>query len=144
MKIDYIHEPTDLQCGQAVLAMLLGTTAEYICKYLDNDRETDLREMKRVLTEHGIGFFPQRRQAHTAADLPPMRTAQSGNTEVLALVTVCGRHFLRSRAWHFKRFSSVGQKVLLGDISRDCLVRTHTFLSITDNSKFLMPFGLNL
>ena len=70
MKIDYIHEPTDLQCGQAVLAMLLGTTAEYICRYLDNDRETDLREMKRVLTEHGIGFSPQRRQAHTAADLP--------------------------------------------------------------------------
>ena len=70
MNIDYIHEPTDLQCGQAVLAMLLGTTAEYICQYLDNDRETDLREMKRVLTEHGIGFSPQRRQAHTAADLP--------------------------------------------------------------------------
>lgn len=70
MKIDYIHEPTNLQCGQAVLAMLLGTTAEYICQYLDNDRETDLREMKRVLTEHGIRFSPQRRQAHTAADLP--------------------------------------------------------------------------
>ena len=70
MNIDYIHEPTDLQCGQAVLAMLLGTTAEYICKYLDNDRETDLREMKRVLTEHGIRFSPQRRQANTAADLP--------------------------------------------------------------------------
>ena len=34
MNIDYIHEPTDLQCGQAVLAMLLGTTAEYICQYL--------------------------------------------------------------------------------------------------------------
>lgn len=70
MNIDYIHEPTNLQCGQAVLAMLLGTTAEYICKYLDNDRETDLREMKRVLTEHGIRFSPQRRQAHTVADLP--------------------------------------------------------------------------
>ena len=123
MNIDYIHEPTDLQCGQAVLAMLLGTTAEYICKYLDNDRETDLREMKRVLTEHGIGFFPQRRQAHTAADLP--------RCALLSLET--------PRCWH-----SVRQKVLLGDISRDCLVRTHTFLSITDNSKFLMPFGLNL
>ena len=46
MNIDYIHEPTDLQCGQAVLAMLLGTTAEYICEYLGNSRETDLREMK--------------------------------------------------------------------------------------------------
>ena len=136
MNIDYIHEPTNLQCGQAVLAMLLGTTAEYICKYLDNDRETDLREMKRVLTEHGIGSV-----SYTHL---PLRTAKSGNTKGLALVVVCGRLFLRSRAWHFKRFPSVGQKVLLGDISRDCLVRTHTFLSITDNSKFSMPFGLNL
>lgn len=54
MNIQYIHEPTDLQCGQAVLAMLLGTAPEYICSYLGNDRETDLREMKRVLTDHGI------------------------------------------------------------------------------------------
>ena len=45
MNIQYIHEPTDLQCGQAVLAMLLGTAPEYICSYLGNDRETDLRDM---------------------------------------------------------------------------------------------------
>ena len=70
MNIDYIHEPTDLQCGQAVLAMLLGTTAEYICEYLGNDRETDLREMKRVLTDHGIKFSPERKQAQTVSDLP--------------------------------------------------------------------------
>ena len=54
MNIQYIHEPIDLQCGQAVLAMLLGTTPEYICSYLGNYRETDLREMKRVPTDHGI------------------------------------------------------------------------------------------
>lgn len=71
MNIEYIHEPTDLQCGQAVLAMLLGRSPEYICKYLDNDRETDLREMKRVLTEHGVKLSPERRQAQTKADLPP-------------------------------------------------------------------------
>ena len=70
MNIEYIHEPTNLQCGQAVLAMLLGTTAEYICEYLGNDRETDLREMKRVLTEHGIKFSPERKQAQAACDLP--------------------------------------------------------------------------
>ena len=40
MNIEYIHEPTDLQCGQAVLAMVLGKTPEYICGFLDNDRET--------------------------------------------------------------------------------------------------------
>lgn len=70
MNITYIHEPTDLQCGQAVLAMLLGMSAEYICKYLGNDRETNLREMKRVLTEHGIGVSSERRQAQTASELP--------------------------------------------------------------------------
>ena len=70
MNIEYIHEPTDLQCGQAVLAMLLGTTAEYICGYLGNERETDLREMKRVLTEHGVKFSHERRQAFAASDLP--------------------------------------------------------------------------
>ena len=70
MNIMYIHEPTDLQCGQAVLAMLLGTSAEHICEYLCNDRETDLREMKRVLTEHGIRFSPERNQAQTKSDLP--------------------------------------------------------------------------
>ena len=43
MNIDYIHEPTDLQCGQAVLAMLLGTTAEYICEYLGNSTELIFR-----------------------------------------------------------------------------------------------------
>ncbi len=70
MNINYIHEPTDLQCGQAVLAMLLGTSAEHICEYLGNHRETDLREMKRVLTEHGVSFSPERRQAQTKSDLP--------------------------------------------------------------------------
>lgn len=70
MNIDYIHEPTDLQCGQAVLAMLLGTSVEYICEYLGNDRETDLREMKRALTEHGIMISNERRQAQTVSDLP--------------------------------------------------------------------------
>ncbi|MGN0552656.1 MAG: hypothetical protein ACI4I1_04685, partial [Oscillospiraceae bacterium] len=71
MKINYVHEPTDLQCGQAVLAMLLGTTAEHICEYLGNERETDLREMKQTLTEHGVKFSPERKQAQTKADLPP-------------------------------------------------------------------------
>ena len=70
MNIEYIREPTDLQCGQAVLAMLLGTTTEYICNYLGNDRETDLREMKRVLAEHGVEFSTQRKQAQSKKDLP--------------------------------------------------------------------------
>ncbi len=50
--------------------MLLGTTPEYICSYLGNDRETDLREMKHVLTDHGIKFDHERKQAQTVSDLP--------------------------------------------------------------------------
>ena len=70
MNITYIHEPTDLQCGQAVLAMLLGVTPESICGGLQNERETDLGEMKRVLTENGVRFSQQRRQAYSKSDLP--------------------------------------------------------------------------
>lgn len=52
--IEYIHEPTDLQCGQAVLAMVLGKTVEEIVIFLQNDRETTLAEMKRTFKEHGV------------------------------------------------------------------------------------------
>lgn len=89
MNINYLHEPTDLQCGQAVLAMLLGTSAEHICEYLGNDRETDLREMKRVLTEHGVKFSPERKQAQTKADLP--------SCAVLSLET--------PRCWHWSLYA---------------------------------------
>ena len=46
--IEYIHEPTDLQCGQAVLAMVLGKTVEEIVIFLQNDSVTTLAEMKRT------------------------------------------------------------------------------------------------
>lgn len=70
MKINYIHEPTDLQCGQAFLAMLLGEEVGDICRYLENERETTLREMIKVLTEHGVAMSRERRQAYTKTELP--------------------------------------------------------------------------
>lgn len=72
MKIDYIHEPTDLQCGQAVLAMVLGKTSEYICSLLGNDRETDLKEMKQTFRAHGVWISDERKQAESKEDLPPL------------------------------------------------------------------------
>ena len=72
MKIDYIHEPTDLQCGQAVLAMVLGKTPEYICSLLGNDRETDLKEMKQTFRAHGVWISDERKQAESKEDLPPL------------------------------------------------------------------------
>ena len=70
MKITYIHEPTDLQCGQAVLAMLLGTTAEEIAARLGNDRETDLREMKETLRQAGFKIGDARIAFTEKDDLP--------------------------------------------------------------------------
>ena len=72
MKINYIHEPTDLQCGQAVLAMVLGKTAEEICRFLDNDRETDLAEMKHTLREFGAEVSEERRAFKDKRELPPL------------------------------------------------------------------------
>ncbi len=69
-KFNYIREPTDLQCGQAVLAMLLGVSVESICKELKNERETTFREMKQTLEKCGIKLSNERKQAFTKADLP--------------------------------------------------------------------------
>ena len=72
MKINYIHEPTDLQCGQAVLAMLLGTSAGEICRELHNDRETTLREMKDCLRRNGIYISDERVPVRDKYELPPV------------------------------------------------------------------------
>lgn len=72
MKIEYIHEPTDLQCGQAVLAMVLGLPVGQVSAELDNDRETTLREMRSYFESHGVEMAAQRSQTQTKADLPPL------------------------------------------------------------------------
>ena len=69
--ITYVHEPTDLQCGQAVLAMLTGNDVGEVCRELGNERETTLSEMKRYLTEHGTSFSPERQEAQSRDGLPP-------------------------------------------------------------------------
>lgn len=72
MEIKYIHEPTDLQCGQAVLAMILGKSAECICKLLDNDRETTLREMKNTLRNAGFTVSDERIAVKNKTELPEL------------------------------------------------------------------------
>ena len=71
-KIEYIHEPTDLQCGQAVLAMLTGVDVGAVADELKNDRETNLNEMKTFLRAHGLSVSDERKQAQSKADLPPV------------------------------------------------------------------------
>ncbi len=68
--IEYIHEPTDLQCGQAVLAMITGTDTDTVCRTLGNDRETSFREMRSYLSGYGIKIGDSRKEAKSASDLP--------------------------------------------------------------------------
>ena len=68
--ITYIHEPTELQCGQAVLAMLTDLTAEQVVRELNNDRETTLKEMKAFLRAHGVWISDERIQVSDKKELP--------------------------------------------------------------------------
>lgn len=70
MEIRYIHEPTDLQCGQAVLAMVLDKTVDEIVEYLCNDRETTLKEMKNTLRNFGVSISDEKCSAADKNDLP--------------------------------------------------------------------------
>lgn len=68
--ITYIHEPTDLQCGQAVLAMLTELMVEQVVRELNNDRETTLKEMKSFLRAHGVWISDVRIQVREKKELP--------------------------------------------------------------------------
>ncbi len=72
MKIKYIHEPTDLQCGQAVLAMALNKSVDEIVEYLGNDRETTLKEMKTTFREFGMNISDKRCEVNEKSELPKM------------------------------------------------------------------------
>ena len=87
--IVFVHEPTDLQCGQAVLAMITGIDVGEVCRELGNERETKLAEMKSFLAAHGYTMETQRREAADKSELPPLC--------VLSLET--------PRCWHWSLFA---------------------------------------
>ena len=89
MNIIYVHEPTDLQCGQAVLAMIAGKDVHEVCHELKNERETTLAEMKTYLTANGFTLSSSRLEAHGREDLPPLC--------VLSLET--------PRCWHWSLYA---------------------------------------
>ncbi len=68
--INYIHEPTPLQCGQAVLAMLCGIDVYEVVKILNNEKETTLKEMLEFLNGCGFKVEKTRIQANDKTDLP--------------------------------------------------------------------------
>lgn len=71
-QICYQPEPTPLQCGQAVLAMLCAKSVTEIIELVNTDRETTLADMKRCLAGCGIGFDSRRRQISSREELPPV------------------------------------------------------------------------
>lgn len=69
-KIKYIREPTDLQCGQTVIAMLAGVSVDEVINVVKTDRETKLRDMFSALDFYGISYCRERKQARGITDLP--------------------------------------------------------------------------
>ena len=59
-KPNYIKEPTDLQCGQAVLAMLSDKSVEDIIAIVGTERETTLKQMFLALDTLGIEYNTNR------------------------------------------------------------------------------------
>ena len=68
--INYIHEPTPLQCGQAVLAMLCRLSVDEVVQTLNNKKETTLKEMLSFLNNNGFQVKNLRLQANNKTDLP--------------------------------------------------------------------------
>ncbi|MBO5746290.1 MAG: hypothetical protein J6S13_04290 [Clostridia bacterium] len=70
--VTYVHEPNDLQCGQAVLTMLSGENIKDIIKLCGTDRETNLKQMLSSLDALNITYNRERKPVSTKADLPPV------------------------------------------------------------------------
>ena len=68
-KTEYIKEPTPLQCGQAVLAMLSGESVDEIIRLAGTKRETTLKDMFRVLDALGIEYETERKEVSGKAEL---------------------------------------------------------------------------
>lgn len=87
-KPEYIKEPTPLQCGQAVLAMLAGVSVEEIIALLENERETTLKEMLYTLDFYNIKYVKERKEVKNKEGLPKIA--------VLSLET--------PRCWHWSLY----------------------------------------
>lgn len=69
-KPKYIKEPTSLQCGQAVLAMLSDNSVDEIIKTVGTDRETTLKQMFQALDCYGIEYSKERKPITKKEELP--------------------------------------------------------------------------
>lgn len=69
-KPTHIFEPTPLQCGQAVIAMLADASVKEVIDIVGTDRETNLKDMKNALNAFKIGFNPERKEISDKNKLP--------------------------------------------------------------------------
>lgn len=70
VKPTHIFEPTPLQCGQAVIAMLADVSVKEVIEIVGTDRETALKDMKSALCAFGIEFYPERKEVTDKKELP--------------------------------------------------------------------------
>ncbi len=66
----YVKEPTSLQCGQAVLAMLADKTVDEVVLLVGTERETTLSDMFKALEAYDIAFSRERIAVSKKEDLP--------------------------------------------------------------------------
>lgn len=86
--VNYIKEPTPLQCGQAVLAMICGKDVTEIVNLLNNERETDLKDMFFTLDFYKISYSKERKSITDKSQLPKIA--------ILSLET--------PRCWHWSLY----------------------------------------
>ena len=84
----HIYEPTPLQCGQAVLAMLSDRSVEEITELVGTERETTLKQMLLALESYGINYKKERRPLTKKQNLP----------------RVCILNLEKPHSWHWSLF----------------------------------------
>lgn len=84
----YIKEPTSLQCGQAVLAMLTDLTVSRVIEQCGTERETTLKQMFKFLDDNDVNYKPERKEVFSKSELPKIA--------ILSLET--------PRCWHWSLF----------------------------------------
>ncbi len=70
VKPTHTFEPTPLQCGQAVIAMLADVSVKEVIDIVGTDRETNLKDMKNALNAFKIGYNPERKEISDKNKLP--------------------------------------------------------------------------
>lgn len=86
--IKHIFEPDNLQCGQAVIAMLTGRSIEEVISVVGTKRETTLNQMFNAFDFYGISYNKERISVNKKEELP----------------SVCLLSLETPRCWHWSLF----------------------------------------